>query len=108
MSTARSTGGRPDAPARPFNVWDRLKEIDTFFAGNDKVHETLRRTAKGMEEAGISSPLAGGMAVNLHRAQRTTADVEFLPRCFVARDHGDDIECLEAKRREDEYEAREG
>ena len=64
--------------ARPFSFWERLKEIDLFFAGNDKVHHTMRRAAKELEDAGIPYALVGGMALNAHRYRRTTDDVDFL------------------------------
>jgi hypothetical protein len=56
----------------------RLREIDMFFQGNDRVHQTMRRVADQLEEAKIPYAIAGGMAVNAHRHERTTKDVDFL------------------------------
>ncbi|HEY7313049.1 MAG TPA: hypothetical protein VH643_27045 [Gemmataceae bacterium] len=63
---------------RPFNFIRRLKEISMFFAGKDEVHKTLRRIVKRLEKAGISYAVMGGMAVNAHKYQRTTGDVDLL------------------------------
>lgn len=63
---------------RPFNFIKRLKEISMFFAGKDEVHKTLRRIIKRLERAGISYAVMGGMAVNAHKYQRTTGDVDVL------------------------------
>ncbi len=49
-----------------------------FFDGTDRVHQTLRRVAERLEAAGIEYAIIGGMAVNAHGYQRTTADVDFL------------------------------
>jgi len=67
-----------DAAVKPFSFWERLKEIDLFFAGNDKVHQTMRRAAKGLEEAGIPYAVVGGMALSAHNYHRTTDDVDLL------------------------------
>jgi hypothetical protein len=56
----------------------RLREIDMFFAGNDRVHETMRRVAQKLEDAKIPYAVLGGMAVNAHGHERTTKDVDFL------------------------------
>jgi hypothetical protein len=55
-----------------------LKEIDMFFQGKDPVHQTMRRAARRLERAGIPYAIVGGMAVNAHRHQRTTGDVDLL------------------------------
>lgn len=49
-----------------------------FFQGSDPVHQTMRRVADKLEQAGIPYAIAGGMAVNAHRYHRTTGDVDFL------------------------------
>lgn len=49
-----------------------------FFDGTDKVHTTMRRVAKALDDAGIPYALVGGMAVNAHEHERTTKDVDFL------------------------------
>jgi hypothetical protein len=56
----------------------RLREIDMFFQGKDPVHQTMRRTARRLEKAGIPFAVLGGMALNAHGYQRTTRDVDFL------------------------------
>lgn len=49
-----------------------------FFDGTDRVHQTMRRIADEFESAGIKYAIVGGMAVNAHRHERTTKDVDFL------------------------------
>lgn len=49
-----------------------------FFEGRGKEHKTLRRLVKNLEKAGISYAIVGGMAVNAHKHERTTADVDVL------------------------------
>jgi hypothetical protein len=56
----------------------RIKEIDMFFQGTDPVHQTMNRVLAKLEEAKIPYAIVGGMAVNAHRHQRTTKDVDFL------------------------------
>jgi hypothetical protein len=65
-------------PERSFSFIRRLKEISMFFAGKDEVHKTLRRIVKRLEKAGIAYAVMGGMAVNAHKYQRTTGDVDVL------------------------------
>jgi hypothetical protein len=57
---------------------ERLREIDMFFQGTDRVHQTMRRVAAQLDAAGISYAIVGGMAVNAHRHERTTKDINFL------------------------------
>src|SRR5271166_6165723 len=64
--------------ARPFSFTRRLKEIDMFFQRKDPVHQTMRRLARRLEKAGIAYAIMGGMALNAHRYERTTKDVDFL------------------------------
>ena len=66
------------APYRAADFTERLREIDMFFQGNDRVHETMHRVAQRLESAGIPYAIVGGMAVNAHGHQRTTGDVDFL------------------------------
>src|SRR5665213_16856 len=66
------------AVKKPFNFIDRLREIDMFFQGTDRVHDTMRRIAKVLDTAGIAYAIVGGMAVNAHGHERTTGDVDFL------------------------------
>jgi hypothetical protein len=61
-----------------FDFWKRLKEISRFFQGKDEVHKAMRRVVKRLERAGIPYALMGGMAVNAHKYERTTADVDIL------------------------------
>jgi hypothetical protein len=49
-----------------------------FFQGTDRVHQTMRRVAGKLEAAGIPYAIVGGMAVNAHRHERTTKDVDLL------------------------------
>src|ERR1700733_14922215 len=63
-------------PAQTFR--ERLKDISLFFDATDRIHQTMRRVALKLEEAGIQYALIGGMAVNAHRHPRTTNDVDFL------------------------------
>jgi len=49
-----------------------------FFQGKDEVHKTLRRIAKRLDKAGIAYAVMDGMAVNAHKYQRTTGDVDVL------------------------------
>lgn len=49
-----------------------------FFDGTDKVHETMRRVAAKLADADIPYAIVGGMAVNAHKHERTTGDVDFL------------------------------
>lgn len=49
-----------------------------FFQGKDPVHDTMRRAAERLEKAGIAYAIVGGMALNAHRYERTTKDVDLL------------------------------
>jgi hypothetical protein len=69
---------RPARRPRAFDFFRRLKEIDLFFAGKDPVHQTMRRLVRRLKRAGIPYAVAGGMAVNAHRYERTTKDVDIL------------------------------
>jgi hypothetical protein len=57
---------------------DRLVEIDMFFEGADRVHQTMRRLAQALDRANIPYAIVGGMAVNAHGHRRTTRDVDLL------------------------------
>jgi hypothetical protein len=61
-----------------FDFSQRLKEIGRFFAGRDEVHKTMRRLVRRLKRAGIAYAVLGGMAVNAHRHERTTKDVDVL------------------------------
>lgn len=49
-----------------------------FFQKRHPVHQTTRRLARLLQKAGIPYAIVGGMAVNLHGAERTTKDVDVL------------------------------
>lgn len=49
-----------------------------FFQGKDEVHKSMRRLVKRLERAGIPYAITGGMAVNAHKYERTTGDVDVL------------------------------
>jgi len=63
---------------KPVDFWKRVKEIDLFFEGRGREHQTLRRLARNLNKAGIPYAIVGGMAVNAHGAERTTHDVDVL------------------------------
>src|SRR5215210_5329827 len=63
-------------PRSPF--LHRLREISMFFDGTDRVHQTMRRIVSEFDKLGITYAIVGGMAVNAHRHERTTKDVDFL------------------------------
>src|ERR1700727_429584 len=67
---------RPSLAPQSFR--ERLKDISMFFDATDRIHQTMRRVALKLEEAGIRYALVGGMAVNAHDHPRTTKDVDFL------------------------------
>jgi hypothetical protein len=64
--------------AAPFSFQKRLKEIGSFFQGEDRVHQTMNRIAAELEKANIPYAVVGGMAVNAHRHHRTTDDLDIL------------------------------
>jgi hypothetical protein len=55
-----------------------LKESEAFFMNEGKVHTTLKRLARDLEEEGISYAVIGGMALNLWGYTRETVDVDIL------------------------------
>jgi hypothetical protein len=82
---------------------ERLKEIDMFFEGTDRVHETMRRLASALEAEGIPYAIVGGMAVNAHGHSRTTNDVDLLMtpegfQRFHDRFVGNEFELTEGRR----------
>ena len=76
MVALRENRKKPVLGKRSFN--DRLREIDLFFQKKDRVHQTMRRTAKRLERARISYAVVGGLALNAHGYERTTKDVDLL------------------------------
>jgi hypothetical protein len=78
MSQA-STNIRSRNDGKPItHFWKRLKEIDLFFEGRGREHQTLRRLIQRLEKANIAYAIMGAMAVNAHGAERTTKDVDVL------------------------------
>jgi hypothetical protein len=65
-------------PPKPFTLRQRLREIDMFFQRRDQVHKSMRRLANRLAKADIVYAIMGGMAVNAHKYQRTTRDVDVL------------------------------
>jgi hypothetical protein len=78
MSSGTRSSPSANATLKPFSFRGRLKEIDMFFQGTARVHQTMRRVAAALDGAGIPYAIVGGMAVNAHRHERTTGDVGFL------------------------------
>src|SRR5437763_1072126 len=76
MSVLPATSHLANQPAQRFT--ERLLEIDMFFQGTDRVHQTMRRVAEKLTQANIAYAIVGGMAVNAHHHERTTKDVDFL------------------------------
>jgi hypothetical protein len=60
------------------DFWQAVKEIDMFFAGKDKVHQTMRRLLRRLKRASIEHVIVGGLAVKAHGYERTTKDVDVL------------------------------
>lgn len=54
------------------------QEVDGFFMKEDRVWETMTRTARRLEDADIEYGVIGGMALTLHGFVRPTADVDIL------------------------------
>jgi hypothetical protein len=78
MARSEQLPSRSVVGGKPCTFTQRLKEIDMFFQKRDPVHQTMRRTARRLEKAGISYAIMGAMAVNAHGAERTTSDVDVL------------------------------
>lgn len=49
-----------------------------FFEGRGKEHKTMRRLVANLKKAKIPYAIMGAMAVNAHRHERTTKDVDIL------------------------------
>lgn len=59
--------------------FDRLiREVDDFLMGKSKVHRTLERVSRALEEAGVDFALAGGLAVGERGHLRLTVDVDLV------------------------------
>lgn len=57
---------------------ERLEEMERFFMGEGKVHTTLRRLARRLEDENIPYAVIGGMALFLHGFARETLDVDLI------------------------------
>jgi len=55
-----------------------LQEVDGFLVGSSKVHDTLQRVARRLEELDIDFALAGGLAVGIRGHLRLTVDIDLL------------------------------
>jgi hypothetical protein len=95
MTTTSANIGLSTPSPGPLTFGERVKEIDMFFQGTDRVHQTMQRVAEKLEQAHIAYAIVGGMAVNAHRHERTTKEVDFLltaeglatfSRLFVGKD----------------------
>jgi hypothetical protein len=98
------------ARTKPFDLWRRIEQIGMFFEGRSREHKTMRRLVANPEKAKTPYAIMGAMAVNAHRHERTTKDVDILltqqgfekfrrrfvpksydrtdrPRCFLDRRH---------------------
>src|SRR5262249_27752469 len=78
MARSQATKHQPGKTKDTFSFAQRLKEIDMFFQGKDRVHQSMRRVVRRLERVGIPYAIVGGMAVNAHKYQRTTGDVDLL------------------------------
>jgi hypothetical protein len=67
-----------------------------FFESRGEVHQTMRRLVRNLKKAKIPYVIVGGMAVNAHRYERMTKDVDVLltqegfaefKRLFVPKDY---------------------
>lgn len=78
MAHANSQRTGRAAEQEPFDFWKRVQEIDMFFEGRSPEHKTMRRVVEKLEKANIPYAVMGAMAVNAHRHERTTRDVDIL------------------------------
>ena len=60
------------------SVDEILSESEAFFMKEGKVHQTLKRLARALEEESIHYVIVGGMALNLLGYTRETVDVDIL------------------------------
>jgi hypothetical protein len=78
MGRSSARDAQSGAARAPRDFWQRLKEIDRFFEGRGREHQTMRRLARHLKKAGVPYAIMGGMAVNAHGAERTTHDMDVL------------------------------
>jgi hypothetical protein len=69
---------RANTSRQPVDFQRRLQEIDMFFERRGREHKTMRRLVANLEKAQIPCAIMGAMAVNAHRHERTTKDVDVL------------------------------
>lgn len=79
--TMTTTSGRRDGivvagMAGPLTTL--LREVDAFLMGGSKVHLTLTRVARCLDDLGIDFALVGGLAVGVRGHVRLTVDVDVL------------------------------
>ena len=55
-----------------------LQEVDDFLMGESKIHRTLTRIARYLDELEVDFALAGGLAVGIRGHLRVTVDVDLL------------------------------
>ena len=55
-----------------------LREAGAYFMKQGRLHETLRRLAARLDDAGTSYALVGGMALGEHGYVRMTEDIDIL------------------------------
>lgn len=55
-----------------------IREVDDFFMGRSKVHRTLERVARALQEVNADFALAGGLAVGERGHLRVTVDVDLV------------------------------
>jgi hypothetical protein len=55
-----------------------LREADEFLMGQSKLHKSLDRLVRRLEEAGVDFALAGGLAVGTQGHLRITVDIDIL------------------------------
>ncbi len=60
------------------SVDEILQESEAFFMKEGKVHQTLKRLARTLEEESIPYAIVGGMALSLQGYTRETVDVDIL------------------------------
>jgi hypothetical protein len=60
------------------SVRQRVREAEEFFMKRDRVHTTLERLARRLDEEKIPYAIVGGMALSIHGYTRVTEDVDVL------------------------------
>ena len=70
------SAAQPNLKSR--SVDEILSESEAFFMKEGKVHHTLKRLARALEEENIPYAIVGGMALNLLGYTRETVDVDIL------------------------------